>query len=162
MAKAYDTKKNKEQIQEIKSTLESKRGELSQLEQQKQELLGAITELSGHTLDDKTKQVVNDSLKQALEKNKEKGTELHNRIGESLKTLETIKQDTQESMDSAAQEKSSIEQKKKMLDRFGIGGVLESATGELNQNIKELEEINDDSIKIMSELEKISQKAGHL
>lgn len=162
MAKAYDTNKNKGQIQEIKSTLETKEGEVSQLEQQKQELLGAITELSGLTLDEKTKQIVNDSLKQALEKNKEKGTELSDQIGESLKTLEMIKQDTQESMKSASQEKSSIEQKKKMLERFGIGGVLESATSELNQNIKELEEINDDSIKTMSKLEKVSQKAGHL
>ena len=159
MAKAYDTNKNKGQIQEIKSTLETKEGEVSQLEQQKQELLGAITELSGLTLDEKTKQIVNDSLKQALEKNKEKGTELSDQIGESLKTLEM---NTQESMKSASQEKSSIEQKKKMLERFGIGGVLESATSELNQNIKELEEINDDSIKTMSKLEKVSQKAGHL
>lgn len=159
---AYDTTKNKEKIQEIKSSLESKKGEVSQLEKQKQELLGAITELSGLNLDDKTKQVVNDSLKQALERNKEKGEEVSEQVGKSLKTLESIKQDTQESMESATQEKSSIDQKRKLLDKFGIGGTLDNATSELNRNIKELEEINDDSMKTMSELEKISHKAGHL
>lgn len=162
MSKSYDMSKNKESIKEIKSKLESKKGELSKLEEQKQELLGAITELSGLNLDEKSKKVINDSLKQALEKNKEKGSEISDQMGEDIKSLETIKQDTQESMDSATHEKSSIEKKKKLLDRFGIGGALDSATGEINQNIKELGEINEDSIETMRELEKLSQKAGGL
>lgn len=162
MSKSYDTIKNKEQLKEIKSTLDSKKGDLSRLEQQKNELLNAITELPGLKLDEQTSRIINDSLKQALEKNKEKGSELSDSISNDLKSLEEIKQDTQEGIKDASKEQSNIERKQKMLEHFKINSVLDKASSELQRSISELTEISDDSINTMRELEKIAQKAGHL
>lgn len=162
MGKNYDLSKSKEGIKEIKTNLENKKGELSKLEEQKQQLLDAITDVEGAKIDDSTKKVIEDSLKSSLEANKNKGGELSNELGKEMKRMEEIKQDAMESMSDASNQKSSLMKKKSMLDRFGIGKMLDGATKHLDQNMKDLEEVKDDSIETMRELEQASLKASTL
>lgn len=160
MAKGYDISQNIEGIKEIKNNLETKKSEISKLEEQKQQLLDAVTDISGANIDENTKKAVNDALNSSLEVNSQKGQEISNEMGSEMKRLEEIKQDTMDSVFDATSQKASIDKKKNLLDRFGIGGMLERATGALDANIQELSDIKDESIEVMRELEKASQKAG--
>ena len=162
MGKSYNISKNKEGIKEIKANLESKKGELSKLEEQKKELLDAIMDVEGAKIDDNTKKVIEDSLKRSLEANKNKGGELSNELGQEMKKMEALNQDAMESMADATVKKNSLSKKKSLLDRFGIGKMLDGAAKSLDQNIKELEDVKDDSIETMRELEKASMKASTL
>ena len=162
MAKTYDVSKNRSEIKEIKSDLEKKKGRLEKLEEQKQQLLDAVTSIEGTKIDDDVKQVVRESINSALEANRGKGQELSSEMGQEIRRVEEIKQETMESSAEAQNRKSELERKKKLLDRFGIGGALDKATGRLETNISELGEVKDDAIEMMRELEKTSQKAGSL
>ena len=162
MGKSYDVSKSKDGIKEIKANLEKKRGELSKLEEQKRELLEAVTDVEGTKIDDSTKRIIEDSLKNSLEANKQKGGELSDELGKEMKRMEAIKQDAMESISDASDQRSSLMKKKDLLERFGIGKMLDGATKKLNENIKELEDVKNDSVETMRELEKTSLKAGTL
>ena len=149
---AYDLKRNRGKVSEIRQNIESKKSELAQLEMQKTELLDAVMDVQGAELDDKVKTEVKDAINSALEANKNKGYELSNEMGSEAKQLEEMKQDTQESIDSARNEKGKIEKKQKMLERFGFGDKLDGAIQELDNNITELGEVNEEIISAFSEL----------
>lgn len=162
MGKQYDISKSKEGIREISKNLETKKGEISKLEEQKRELMDAITDVSGTSIDEKTKQVIEDSLKTSLEANQQKGLEISELMNSDLEKLEETKQDTMESINDASNQKAELLRKKSLLDRFGIGGMLDKATNELSGNIHDLEDVKDDVIETMQELARLSQKAGGL
>lgn len=159
---AYDLKRNRGKVSEIRQNIESKKSELAQLEMQKTELLDAVMDVQGAELDDKVKTEVKDAINSALEANKNKGYELSNEMGSEAKQLEEMKQDTQESIDSARNEKGKIEKKQKMLERFGFGDKLDGAIQELDNNITELGEVNEEIISALQELSQVSQKLSGL
>ena len=159
---AYDLKRNSGKVSEIRQNIESKKSELAQLEMQKTELLDAVMDVQGAELDDKVKTEVKDAINSALEANKNKGYELSNEMGSEAKQLEEMKQDTQESIDSARNEKGKIEKKQKMLERFGFGDKLDGAIQELDNNITELGEVNEEIISALQELSQVSQKLSGL
>lgn len=159
---AYDLKRNRGKVSEIRQNIESKKSELAQLEAQKSELLDAVMDVQGAELDDKVKTEVKDAINSALEANENKGQELSSEMGNDAKQLEEMKQDTQESIDSARNEKGKIEKKQKMLERFGFGGKLDGAIHELDDNITELGEVNEEIISALQELSQVSQKLSGL
>lgn len=162
MSNSYDLRKNREKVKEIKTNLETKKNKIDQLESNKKQLVEAVMELSNMKITDQSKQIITESINSAIEQNKEKGLEVSNEIGQDLKDIESIKQDTMESLKDANIEKSNIDKKKNMLNKFGMGGALDKASGEIQSNISELNELKDDSINVMRDLEKASQKAGNL
>lgn len=159
---AYDLRRNKGRVSEIRQNIESKKSELTQLEMQKKELLDAVMDVQGAELDDKVKAEVKDAINSALEANQNKGQELSSEMGSEAKQLEEMKQDTQESIDSARNEKGKIEKKQKLLERFGFGDKLDSAVHELDDNITELGEVNEEIISALKELSQVSQKLSGL
>ena len=58
--------------------------------------------------------------------------------------------------------KKKLEQRQKLLDRFGIGGALDSGISKLEANIQEIEGINEEIIQAMQELSQVSGKAGNI
>lgn len=162
MAKTYDMSKNRAEIKEVQHNLEKKKSELSQLEEQKQELLDAVTSIEGAQIDDEVKQIVRDSINSSIEANRGKGQELSSEMGQEIKKIEEIKQDAVDSTSDAQAQKSELDRKKQLLNRFGIGGMLDKATGKLDTNINELGEVKDDAVNTMRELERLSQKASSL
>lgn len=162
MAKSYDAKKIKGEVKEIKKNIEMQKGEVGKLEEQKQVLVEAMMEVEGSNIDVDAKQVIHEAVNAAIEKNREKGKEISNNLGQEIKTLESNKQESQESMSDAKNEKKKLEQRKKLLDRFGIGGTLDSGISKLEANIQEIEGINEEIIQAMQELSQVSGKAGNI
>ena len=109
---AYNVEKTKNKIGEIKKNIETKKGELSNLEKNKQELLDAGVSVQGADLDEKVQKTVMDAINNALEANAEKGQELNSELSENMSDLESLKQNTQNSLESAKSEKAKIEHKK--------------------------------------------------
>lgn len=162
MAKGYDTKKIKGEVKEIKKNIEMQKGEVGKLEEQKQTLVEAMMEVEGSNIDDETKRVIHEAVNAAIEKNREKGEEISNNLEKDIKTLENNRQESQESMSDAQDEKKKLEQRQKLLDRFGIGGALDSGISKLEANIQEIEGINEEIIQAMQELSQVSGKAGNI
>ena len=77
---AYNVEKTKNKIGEIKKNIETKKGELSNLEKNKQELLDAGVSVQGADLDEKVQKTVMDAINNALEANAEKGQELNSEL----------------------------------------------------------------------------------
>lgn len=139
---AYNVEKTKNKIGEIKKNIETKKGELSNLEKNKQELLDAGVSVQGADLDEKVQKTVMDAINNALEANAEKGQELNSELSENMSDLESLKQNTQNSLESAKSEKAKIEHKKALLDKLGLGQHLERGISDLENNQKELGDIN--------------------
>ena len=155
-----DDKRNK--VSDIKKNIETKKGELEQLENHKQELLDAGTDMQGSEIDEDVQATLMELINGALEDNAEKGRELSNEMNSDLDSLEDMKQETQESVKSNESQRKSLESKKALLDKFGIGGKLEGAISELDTNMGQLEDLNDSLIETEKELSDVSAKLGML
>ena len=155
---AYNVEKTKNKIGEIKKNIETKKGELSNLEKNKQELLAAGVSVQGADLDEKVQKTVMDAINNALEANAEKGQELNSELSENMSDLESLKQNTQNSLESAKSEKAKIEHKKALLDKLGLGQHLERGISDLENNQKELGDINKELIDAQREISATSTK----
>ncbi len=155
---AYNVEKTKNKIGEIKKNIETKKGELSNLEKNKQELLDAGVSVQGADLDEKVQKTVMDAINNALEANAEKGQELNSELSENMSDLESLKQNTQNSLESAKSEKAKIEHKKALLDKLGLGQHLERGISDLENNQKELGDINKELIDAQREISATSTK----
>ena len=159
---AYNIDKTKSKISEIKKNIETKKGELSNLEKNKQELLDAGMSVQGADLDEKVQKKVMDAINNALEANAEKGQELSSELNENMSDLENMKQDTQKSLDSSKSEEAKIEQKKALLDKLGLGHSLEKGITDLEMNQKELSDLNKELIDAQREISNTSTKLNLL
>lgn len=159
---AYSVEKTKNKIGEIKKNIETKKGELSNLEKNKQELLEAGMSIQGADLDAKVQKTVMDAINNALEANAEKGQELNNELNENMSDLEDMKQNTQNSLESSKSEKTKLEQKKAMLDKIGGGRFLEKGISDLESNQKELGDINKELTNAQREISNTAQKLALL
>ena len=128
------------------------------LEKNKQELLDAGVSVQGADLDEKVQKTVMDAINNALEANAEKGQELNSELSENMSDLESLKQNTQNSLESAKSEKAKIEHKKALLDKLGLGQHLERGISDLENNQKELGDINKELIDAQREISATSTK----
>ena len=159
---AYSIEKTRSQVGDIKKRIEAKQGELAGLEQNKQALLDAGMEVQGSNLDERTQQTVMDAINSALDANAQKGQELSSEMNDDLNALEDMKQETQESMDSNAQERSSLESKKALLDKFGLGGSLDRGISDLDNNRQELGDVQQELIDAQKQISDTAAKLGGL
>lgn len=162
MGRSYDMKKHQEDVKEIKKNLEAKKAESEGLEQNKQQLMEAMTEVLGAKLDDNVVEAIHEAVNNALEANSEKGQEISDDMNRDIATLENIKQETQESINDAQKEKDTISKKQSLLEKFGIGSSLDSAVKELDANVEELEALNEDVTETMNEAMEIASKLSGL
>ena len=159
---AYNVEKTKNKISEIKKNIETKKGELANLEKNKQELLDAGMSVQGADLDANVQKKVMDAINNALEANSEKGQEVSSELNENMSDLENMKQSTQDSLESSKSEKTKLEQKKALLDKFGLGQPLEKGISDLENNQKELSDINQELIDAQREISETSTKLNLL
>ena len=159
---AYSIEKTRSQVGDIKKRIENKQGELSGLEQNKQALLDAGMEVQGSNLDERTQRTVMDAINNALDANAQKGQELSDEMNDDLSALEDMKQETQESMESNAKERSSLESKKTFLDKFGLGRSLDKGISDLDDNRQELGDVQQELIDAQRQISDIAAKLGSL
>lgn len=159
---AYSLERNREKTNEIKKNIETKKGELASLEENKKALLDAGTDVMGSEIDEEAQRKVMDLINSELEANSEKGKELSSEMSSDMSTLDSMKDENQRSLESNVEERSKLEQKKSLLERFGLGGKLEQSISELDDNRQRLDEFNSDLIETEKELSDTSSKLSML
>ena len=158
----YSIDRNRGKVSDIKQNLDNNKNELADLEKNKQALLDAETELQASDLDEDVQKTLMEQINRALEENAEKGEEVSDRMTADFQDIEEMRQETQDSMQSNEQERGKLEQKKALLDKFGLGGALEDGIAELDDNRVQLEDFMDDLSNTEKELSEVSQKLKSL
>ncbi|MBQ4648476.1 MAG: hypothetical protein IJB76_04880 [Clostridia bacterium] len=159
---AFNLERNKGKVDEIKQNIEAKKSELAKLEENKEKLMDAGSDIQGSEIDEEVQETIMEQINRALEENAEKGTELSGEMDSDARQLDELKQETSESISSNDEQKSKLEQKKALLDRFGLGGSLEDAISELDDNKQDLEEFNEELIETEKEMHEVSHKLSSL
>ena len=83
---------------------------------------------------------------------------MNSELNGDMSDLENIKQDTQSSLESAKSEKNKLEQKKELLNKLGLGRHLERGIKDIENNQKELGDINKELIDAQREISNTSTK----
>lgn len=159
---AHSIDKVKDRQSEIKQNLETKKGELSELEEQKQALLESGTEVQDSDIDDDVKRKVMDLINQELEDNSEKGQELSVEMGDDFSSLEDAKEEVSEMSEGTEQERRKLEQKKSLLEKFGLGKNIDSAFSELDDSQTRLDELRNSLLEDEKALTEVSHKLSSL
>lgn len=159
---AHNIDKVKDKQGDIKRNLDTKKNELSQLEERKQALLDSGMNVQNSDMDESTKRLVMEQINQALEENSEKGKEFSSEMTDDLMSLEDMKQEVSEMAESTEQERKNLEQKKSVLDKFGLGKNIDSAISEMDNSKSQLENVQGDLIETEREVSEIARQLNSL
>ncbi len=152
----------KDTQKDAQRNLETKKGELSQLEERKRALLESGMDIQNSEMDDDSKKVVMELLNNALEENSEKGEELSREMNDDFANLENAKQELAEMSESTDEERRKLEGKKSVLDKFGLGGKIDDAIGKMDDSKQQLEGVRESLVETEKELSNISSKLNSL
>lgn len=158
----HNIDKVKDKQSDIKRNLDTKKKELNQLEERKQALLDSGIDVQNSDMDESTKRLVMEQINQALEENSEKGKEFSSEITDDLMSLEDMKQEISEMTESTEQERRNLEQKKSILDKFGLGKNIDSAISEMDDSKSQLENVHGDLIETEREVSDIARQLNSL
>lgn len=155
---AYSIDRSRGKVSDIKQNIEQKRNEAKSLEENKRELLDAGLEIQDSDLDENVQRRLLQEIAEALEDNSEKAEELSDEMNPDVTDIEDMKQETQLSTESNMSERSSLEQKKQLLDRFGIGSSIDAAISDLDGNRADLEDFMESLIDTGKELDDLARR----
>ena len=155
---AYIIDRSRGKVSDIKQNIEQKRNEAKSLEDNKRELLDARLEIQDSDLDENVQRRLLQEIAEALENNSEKAEELSDEMNPDVTDIEDMKQETQLSTESSISERSSLEQKKQLLDRFGIGSSIDAAISDLDGNRADLEDFMESLIDTGKELDDLARR----
>lgn len=158
----FSIEKSKQKITDLKKEVGEKQGKLENLETSKKELLSAITELLGANISEETKEKSREALTSELGKVSDQGQALSDEIGEKTKEYETEVQEIQEVSESNEEKQKSLENKKSILSRLNMGELMDSSIRELQNEEKQLEELNQTVIDARKEAEDLAKRASLL
>ena len=156
----FSIEKSKQKITEVKRGVEEKKGKLEDLESAKQEALSVMTELSGANISEEAKEKSITVLKEELGEISEQGQEISDQLGEDLKEYETEIQEIQEVRNE--KELKNVEDKKSILSEIKMGGLMDSAIQELQNEERQLSELNQAAIEARKESEDLVKRAANL
>lgn len=155
---AYSIDRSRGKVSDIKQNIEQKRNEAKSLEENKRELLDAGLEIQDSDLEENVQRRLLQEIAEALEDNSEKAEELSDEMNPDVTDIEDMKQETQLSTESNMSERSSLEQKKQLLDRFGIGSSIDAAISDLDGNRADLEDFMESLIDTGKELDDLARR----
>ena len=158
----FSIEKSKQKITELQKEGGEKKEEFQNLETSKQELLSAITELSGANISEETKQKSVEDLNAELRNVSEQGQELSDEVGEKTKEYEAEMQEVQEVSESNAEKQESLRDKKSILTHFNMGELMDSSMRELENEEKQLGELKETIIEAREESENLAKSASLL
>lgn len=159
---AYSIDKVKDKQSDVKRNLDIKKEKLNQLEERKQTLLDSGMDIQNSNMDEKNKRAIMELINKELEENSEKGEELSEDMQDDLDLLTEMKDEVTEMIESSKQERKNLENKKSILDKFGMGKNIDDAISEIDDSVVQLDSINDSLLKDEQKLNNISQKLSHL
>lgn len=155
---AFSLDKNRNKVNDIKKNIEIKKGEANNLEKSKQETQKMGMDIQSSNLDEKTKKKVMEGITEEYEKISENAKEVADEMRADIADIESLKQETQEAMESSETEKKKIEGKKAILEKIGLGKGLESSINELSDHQKDLDTFSATLSETGKELDSIHQK----
>ncbi len=158
----FSIDKVKDKQGDVKRNIETKKGELSQLEKRKEELLDSGIDIQDSDMDEATKRLVMEQINQAIEENSEKGKELSSEMNGDVDSLKELKDDVERMSESTEQERKKLERKKSILEKFGLGKNLDSAFQKMEESESNLESLNGSLLQDEKELSEISQRLSML
>lgn len=154
--------KIKDRQLDVKQKLETKKGKLNQLEQRKQSLLDTGTEVQGSDMDSNAIRTIMDLINKELEQNAEKGQELSNEMQNDFESLEDMKNEVGEMKEGTEQNRQKLENKKTILDKFGLGKNIDTAISEMENSQAQLNELGNNLVETEKDLSETSQRLGSL
>lgn len=152
----------KDKQRDVQQNIETKKGELSQLEERKQSLLDAGMDVQSSDMDESAKRLVMEQLNAALEENSEKGKEFSAEMQNDLNSLTEMKDEVAEMREGTEQERQKLEGRRSILDIFGGGQKIDSALQEMDTSITNLDELNSSLLEDERELNETSQRLAGL
>lgn len=159
---SHSIDKVKDKQCDVKRNIDTKKSELSQLEQRKQSLLDSGTEVQNSNMDDEIKKQVMELINGELEMNSDKGKELSSKMLDDLQSLTEMKIEVSEMLESTEDNRQKLEQKKSILDKFGLGKNIDSAISDMSSSENQLNELGDSLLGTEEELNKTSQRLNML
>ena len=159
---AFNLDKNKNRVQDIKKNIEAKKGEQASLERSKEEVMQEGMEIQGSNLEEKAMQTAMEGVNMELENISDRGKELADEMKGDFSELETLREETQETMEGTDAEKKKLEKKKELLDKLGLGKGLESAINELSDSQQNLDSFAQTVTETQKELETVQGKLSGL
>lgn len=159
---SHSIDKVKDKQCDVKRNIDTKKSELSQLEQRKQSLLDSGTEVQNSNMDDEIKKQVMELINGELEMNSDKGKELSSKMQDDLQSLTEMKIEVSEMLESTEDNRQKLEQKKSILDKFGLGKNIDSAISDMSSSENQLNELGDSLLGTEEELNDTSQRLNML
>lgn len=162
LEKVRDIGKIKDEQGDVKRNIETKKGELSQLEKNKSELKQHYREIENSDMSDSLKEFTMDKISEEVKANSEKGKELSREMTKDAETLDKLKQSVSEMTESTENERKKLEGKKSIFERFSGGEKIKEATEKMNENKIELDSLMSSLLEDEQNLNKTSHKLENL
>ena len=154
--------KVKTKSNEIKRNIEKKNEEASDLEFNKKNLMEGGFEILASDIDEEVQRSVMEQINNGLREIKEKANDLNNEMTDDFNSLQEIKEETKISLEDNKKETDKLRNKKELLDKLGLGGVLENPVAELESNYKDLEDLSNDIAETEKKFENTSARLRHI
>lgn len=159
---SHSIDKVKDKQCDVKRNIDTKKSELSQLEQRKQSLMDSGTEVQNSNMDDEIKKQVMELINGELEMNSDKGKELSSEMQDDLQSLTEMKIEVKEMLEDTKDNRQKLEQEKSVLDKFGLGKNIDSAISDMSSSENQLNELGDSLLGTEEELNETSHRLNML
>jgi len=158
----FSIEKSHKHLSELSKEVSSKKAMVEKLETAKAEVITARTEIEGSDISLESKEVAARVLEAKREQISEQGKEIGNELGQNLKEIETEKQDIQEAQESNKTQQKNLEAKNSILEKIGMGGMMDGVIGQLENEEKQLDSTMENAIELGKEAEDTTRKADAL
>lgn len=159
MANGKSLESRKSRLNEVGSKIEEKSTRLSQLESAKVAAREARQQIEGLDLDDEAKNQAIAETNEAYESVSNEAKEVSDKIGDDLKELEELRQETSTSLEAAEQAKNAEDN---LVSACAENGIIVPREKGLDSNISGNQELLNEIIEKMQKAETISTRLDTL
>ena len=162
MAK-FSIESTRGKVKDIQGNIDSKKTELNNLEQRKQEIMEAHNDIDSNSkMDEHAQQVVFESLAQERQRISEKAEGLSKELDSDASMLEEMGQEVDDSTSDTESERKKLEQLKSTLDPIGLGASLEGGLSEMDDSLTSLQDLRTSITEASREVRNLQTQLGNL
>lgn len=148
----FNLEKIKSAESEIKNNIEDKKNENAKLDESKELVMQAGFEIQDSDLSDEVSGKLMEYINEELLEIKQQGKDLAKELDGDWKKLLELQTEVSENQETNQEERNKLENKKDILDKFGLGRTLEKPIEELNRNEMTLSEASESLKNTQDEL----------
>lgn len=154
----YSIEKSKKHVNELNEKTEKDKIEVENLEQGKNEIIDARTEIEGADISGEAKEKIAEVLGEEGERLSETAKDKSDEIGNTLKEFEEEIQHIQEANENTKAEEKKLRDRKAVLEHIKMGGTMDGAISEATEESARIEELNSEAIKGRKESEDLARR----